>query len=129
MVEEVSGESASVKRRADAVVDNEERVRLRLRAEGERGQTRDMQDVLENQAKTKARLEPRRGQKCESTQSLLDLEEEVENTTLTVIVVCCSPPKQGSSSSSTHVFVDSSAAVSMSVEDIVHTNVLVPSDV
>ena len=49
----------------------EERARLRLRAEGKRGQKHDMQDVLEPQAKTKARLEPRRGQKRESTQPFL----------------------------------------------------------
>ena len=59
-------ESASVKRGSDAVADNEERARLRLRAEGKRGQKHDMQDVLEPQAKTTARLEPRRGQKREA---------------------------------------------------------------
>ena len=70
MMVEVCGESASVK------------ARLRLRAEGKRGQQHDMQDVLEPQAKKKARLEPRRGQKRGSTQPLPDVEEEVENTTL-----------------------------------------------
>ena len=39
-----------------------------------------MQDVLEPQAKTNARLEPRSGQKRESTQPLPDLEEEVTST-------------------------------------------------
>ena len=56
-----------MKRGAHAVADNEERARLRLRADGERGQKHDMQDVLESQAKTKATPEPRRGQKREST--------------------------------------------------------------
>ena len=50
---EVSGGSASVKRGADAVANNEERARLRLAAESKRGQTHDIQDVLEPQAKTK----------------------------------------------------------------------------
>ena len=40
----------------------------------------DMQDVLEPQAKTMARSEPRRGQKRENTQLLTDLEEEVTST-------------------------------------------------
>ena len=74
---EVSGASASVKLGSDVVADDEERARLRLGAEGKRGQKHDMQDVLELQAKTKARLEPRRCQKRESTQPLPDLEEEV----------------------------------------------------
>ena len=50
-------ESASVTRGVDAVADNEEHARLRLRAEGKRGQKHDMQDVLEPQAKTKARAQ------------------------------------------------------------------------
>ena len=62
-----SGESASVKRGADAVADNEERARLRLTVDGKRGQKHDIQDVLEPQAKKKARLEPGRGQKRENT--------------------------------------------------------------
>ena len=44
---EVSGESAFVKRGADAVADNEERARFRLGAEGKRGQKHDIKDVLE----------------------------------------------------------------------------------
>ena len=40
-------ESASVKRGSDAVADNDERARLRLRAEGKRGQKHEKQDVLE----------------------------------------------------------------------------------
>ena len=60
---------------SNAVADNEERARLRLRAEGKRGQKHDVQDVLEFQAKTNARLEPRSGQKRESTQTLPDQEE------------------------------------------------------
>ena len=67
--------SASVRRGLDAVADNEERARLRLRVERKRGQKHDMQDVLELQAKKRDRLEPRRGQKRESTQPLPDLEE------------------------------------------------------
>ena len=65
-------ESASVKRESDAVADKEERARLRLGSEGKRGQKHDVQDVLEPQATTKARLEP--------TQPLPDLEEEVTST-------------------------------------------------
>ena len=49
-------ESAFVKRGSDAVADKEERARLRLRAEGNRGQKHGMQDALEPQAKTRARL-------------------------------------------------------------------------
>ena len=48
-------ECVSVKRGADTVADKEERARLRLGAEGKRGQKHDVQDVLESQAKTKAR--------------------------------------------------------------------------
>ena len=88
-------ESAFVKRGSDAVADNEERARLRPRAEGKRGQKHDMQDVLDPQAKMRARLEPRRGQKLESTQLVVDLEEEVTSTI------------QGGSSSSADVPVDS----------------------
>ena len=51
---ETPGESASVKRGADDVADGEERARMRFRAEGKRGQTHDMQDVLETQAKAGA---------------------------------------------------------------------------
>ena len=68
MLVQAPAESESVKRGSDAVADNEERARLRLRAAGKRGQKHDMQDVLEHQTKTRARLEPRRSQKCESTQ-------------------------------------------------------------
>ena len=53
-------ESASVKRGADAVADDEERARLRPGAEGKRGWKHVMQKP---QAKMKARLLPRRGQK------------------------------------------------------------------
>ena len=56
---ETPGESASVNRGAHAVLDTEERARWRTRVEGKRGQIHDTQDVLEPQAKTKARLEPR----------------------------------------------------------------------
>ena len=56
--------SASAKRGSDAVADSQERARLRLRAEGKRGQKHDTQDVVETQAKTKARLVPRRGSKA-----------------------------------------------------------------
>ena len=72
---ETPGESASVKRGSDAVADNEERARLRLRAESKRGHKHEKQDVLEPQAKTKARPGLRRRQKRESTQLLPDLEE------------------------------------------------------
>ena len=109
---EAIAESASVKRGSDAVADNEERARLRFRAEGKRGQKHDMQDVLEPQAKTRARLEPRRGQKRESTQPLPELEEEVAS-----II-------QGGSSSSADVPVDSSVATSVNVEDMVQTYIL-----
>ena len=85
-----------------------------------RGQKHDMQDVLEPQTKTKARLEPKRGQKRESTQPLPDLEEDV---TSTVPVVSGSAPIQGGSSSSTNVPVNSSMAASVSVKDMVQTNV------
>ena len=108
---EVPGGSASVKRGADAVADTEERARLRLRAEGPRGQKHDMQDVLEHQAKSKARLESRRGQKRVSTQLL---EGEVGKTTFTVPVVCGSVPIQGGSSSSTDVLVQTFVAANMS---------------
>ena len=50
---EAPAESASVKRGSEAVADNEERARLRLRAEGKRGKKHDVQDVLEKRAKTK----------------------------------------------------------------------------
>ena len=60
---EVSGASASKKLGSHVVADDEERARLRLGTEGKRGQKHDMQDVLEPQFKTKARLDPRRGQK------------------------------------------------------------------
>ena len=115
-----------MKRVADAVADNEERARMRLRAEGKRGQKHDMQDVLESQAKTKARLEFRRGQKRESTQPLQDLEEEV---TSTVPVVSGSAPIQGGSISSTDVPVNSSGAASMSVEDMVQTSVRISTNI
>ena len=59
---------------ADAVTDKEERARLQVRAGGKRGQKYVIQDVLEFQVETKARLEPRRGQKRESTQPFRDLE-------------------------------------------------------
>ena len=88
MLVDVSGESTFVKRGAVAVADDEERARLRRKSEGKRGQKHDMRDILEPQAKTKARLEPRRGQKRESTQPLRDLVEEVEHATSTVPVVC-----------------------------------------
>ena len=58
---DISSVSASVKRGADAVADDEERGRLRVRPEGKRGQQHHVQEVLESQAKTKARLEPRNG--------------------------------------------------------------------
>ena len=67
-----------------------------------------------------------RGQKCEGTQLLRDLEEEV---TSTVPIVCGSAPIQGVSRSSTDVSVDSSVAVSVSVEAMVQTSVPVPSNV
>ena len=123
---EAPGESASVKRGSEVAADNEERARLRLSAEGKRGQKHDIQDVLEPHAKTKARLEPRRGQKRESTQLVPDLEEEV---TSKVPVVSGSAPIQGGSTSSTDVPVNSSVAASVSVEDMVQTSVPVPSDV
>ena len=63
------------------------RARLRLKSEGKLGQKHDMKDILEPPAKTRDRLEPRRGQTRESTQPFLDLKEKVENTTLTVFVV------------------------------------------
>ena len=83
--------------------------------EGKRGQNQDTEDVLEPQAKTKARLEPRRCQKRESTQLLPDLEEEV---TSTVLVASGSAPIQGGSSSSADVLINSSVATSMSIEDM-----------
>ena len=112
-------ESASAKRGSDDVADNEERARLRLRAEGQRSQKHDMQDVLETQAKTRARLEPRRGQKRESTQPLPDLEEEVMSS---VPVESGSAPIQGGLSSSADVPVNSSVATSLSVEDTVQSS-------
>ena len=54
------GRDFGVKRGSGTVADTEERARLRLRSEGKQGQKHDIQDVLESQAKTKARLEPRR---------------------------------------------------------------------
>ena len=47
MLVEAPVESPSVKRGSDAVADNEERARARLRAEGKRGQKHDMQDVMD----------------------------------------------------------------------------------
>ena len=99
-------ESASVKRGQNAVGGTEERARLRLRAEGKRGQKHDIQDVLEPQAKTKVRLEPR-GQKRDSMQLLPDLEDEV---TSTVPVESSCAPLQGGSSSSADVPFNSSVA-------------------
>ena len=121
--------SASAKRGSDAVADSQERARLRLRAEGKRGQKHDTQDVVETQAKTKARLVPRRGQKRESTPPLPDLEEEIENTTLTVPVVGGCAPIQGGSNSSTDVHVNSSVATCVSVEDMVQTSVPISTSV
>ena len=106
---------------ADAVADNEERHRLRLRAEGKRGQQHDIQDERETQAKTRGRLEPRRGPKRESTQHLPDLEEEVSST---VPVESGSAPIQGGSTLGADAPVDSSVATSVSVEDTVQTSVL-----
>ena len=106
--------------------ENEERARLQHRAEGKRGQKHDMQDVLEPQAKTKARLEPTRGQKFVCTPLLPDLWEEV---TSTVSVVSGSAPIQGGSSSSTNVPVNYSVAASVRVEDMVRTSIPVSSDV
>ena len=76
-----------------------------------------MQDVLEPQAKTRARLEPRWGQKRESTQLFQELEEEGTSTI------------EGGSSSSADVPVDSSVAASVSVEDMVQTDVLTSTSV
>ena len=84
--------SPRLKRGAAAEADDEERTRLRLKSEDKRGQKHDMKDFLEPQAKTRARLERRRGQKRETTQLLPDLEEEIENTTLTALVVGGSAP-------------------------------------
>ena len=109
-----------MKRGSDAAGDNEERTRLRLRADGKRGQKHDIQHVL------KARLEPKRGQKRESTQPLPDLEEEVMST---VLVVSGSSPIQGGSSSSPDVLVNSSVTASVSVEDMVQTSVTLSSTV
>ena len=64
--------------------------------------------------------------KRESTQPISDLEEEV---TSTVLVVGGPAPIRGGSSSSTGVLVNSSVAVSVSVEDMVQTSVLVSLDV
>ena len=63
------------------------------------GKEHDVQDVLELLAKTRTKLEPRRGQKRESTQLLPDPEEEVEDTTLTlpVVVWLCSDSKEARS--------------------------------
>ena len=92
MLVETLGESASVKRGAEAAADNEERARLRLRAEGKRGQTHDMQDVLgapsQDDGQAGAQEEC---QKRESTQPLPDLEEAVKST---VLVVSGSAPIQ-----------------------------------
>ena len=66
-------------------------MQTKKRAEGKRGQKHDMQDVLEPQAKTQAKREPRSGRKRESTQLLPDLEDEV---TSTVLVVSGSAPIQ-----------------------------------
>ena len=90
---------------------------LRLRAKCKRGQKHDTQDVLEPQAKKRARLEPRWGQKRESTQLFQELEEEGTSTI------------QGGSSSSADVPVDSSVAASVSVEDMVQTDVLTSTSV
>ena len=66
MLVETFVESPSLKSGSDAVADDEERARLRLRAEGKRGLKHDM---------------PRRGQKRKSTQPL---PEEVTSTVLVV---------------------------------------------
>ena len=117
-------EPASVQRGSDAVVDNEDRARFRLGAEGKRGQKHDIQDVLKPQAKTRVRPEPRRGQKRESTQPLTDLQEEV---TSTVPVESGAAPIQGSWSAD--VPVDSSVGTSVSVEDTVQTSVPISTSV
>ena len=74
---------------------------------------------MEPQAKTRARLEPRRGPKRESTQP--DLEEEVEETTFTVLVVGGTALFEEGSSSSADVPGCSCVAVSVSVEDLFQT--------
>ena len=125
----MSNESTSVKRGAVVEADDEERARLKRKSVGKRGQRHDMRDILETQAKTRARLEPRRGQKRQSTRLLPDLEEEVEYTTLTVPVLCGSAPIEGGSTSGTDVPVNSSVATSVSVMDMVQINVPVPSNV
>ena len=67
--------------------------------------------------------------KVKALNPLPDLEEEVGNTTLTVPVVCGSAPIQEGWSSRTDVPFVSSAAVSLSMEDMVHSNAFVSSDV
>ena len=49
MSEEALVESAFAKRGSDAAAENEESARLRLRAEGKRGQKHDFQDVAGTQ--------------------------------------------------------------------------------
>ena len=120
MLLEALVESASAQRGSDAVADNEERARLRLRAEGKRGEKHDMQDVLEHQVKMKARLELRTGQKRESAQPRPDLEEEV---TSTVRVARSSAPIQGGLSSSTDAPINSSVVMSVSDEEKVQISV------
>ena len=73
-------------------------------------------DILETQAKTKARLEPRRCQKRESAQPLPSLEEEVASIGF---IASGSSPIQGGLSSSTDVPVKSSVHISV----LISTNV------
>ena len=47
-----------MKREADAVTDNGERARLRLKTEGKRDQKHETHDVFDPQVRMKVRLEP-----------------------------------------------------------------------
>ena len=119
---EASVESACVKRGSDAVADTQERARLRLRAEGKRGQKHEKQDVLEPQAKTRARLESRRGWRAKAPNLFQIWRKRSRRST--VLVESGPAPIQGGSSSIPDVPVDSSVATKVIVEDMVQTSVL-----
>ena len=116
-----------MKRGSDAVADKEERARFcdsGLRAKEARNTTN--KTYWNPRPRRGPGLEPRRGQKRESTQHLPDLEEEVVNA---VPVKSGSAPILGGSSSSADNLVNSSVATNVSVEDMVQTSVHISTSV
>ena len=110
-----------MKRGSDAVADSEEPCSFcdsELRAKDARNTI--YKDVLEPQAKTRARPEPRvRSVKAHNLSKIVE-----EGVTSTV------PVKSGSAAdSSAEVLIDSSVATSVSVEDMVQTSVPIATPV